>query len=533
MAEGAVAASGPVAPEVGARVLEAGGNAADAAVATMLAVFVTGPVMSSPAGGGVAVVRDPRTGEAEAWDFFSRIPGRPATTLDPRGVEFAELKVRYGPNTVVGFHVGRGAAAVPGCLAGLVALHRARGRRPLSEVVAPVAELARAGAEVRPMQAHFHRLFEAILRFDPSSAALFAPAGRLLEVGDRVRVPAYAAALERMADEGRDPLTRGAQRDALLAEFGAPRGLLTRADLDAFEPAVRPALRAGFRGAEVLLPAAPSLGGELVALGLALLEPLDLPADLGHPDLLRAVAAAHEAATLARLQAASEGAPAGWLADPEAARTWRPTFERLLDRGGEGAALPGGEHPELPGNTTHVSAVDEDGLVVSMTTSSGESCGVLAPGLGLSMNNFLGEEDINPAGFHAGVPGGVLETRMTPTIVRTAEGGLHALGTGGSSRITSVVLQAVLRLALGEADPAALVARGRVHRAPEGTFVEAEGLEPAALGALVQAYPGVEVFPRRDLFFGGLHVVARGPSGGLAAAGDPRRDGGAALTRSR
>jgi gamma-glutamyltranspeptidase/glutathione hydrolase len=521
---GAVAACGEAPATLGAEVLEDGGNAVDAAVAAMCAVYVAAPVMSSPAGGGVAVVLPEAGGEPEAWDFFPSYPGLPASGLAPRGAEFQDLVVDYGSGATQVFHVGRGAAAPPTALAGLLALQQAHGALPFEAIATRVAAMAREGVPLSPIQARFFQIFEALLTYDESVRAHFAPGGTIAGEGERLPAPGYAAALEEAARTGVDPLTRGSFRRPLLAEFGAPRGFLTAADLDAVEPGTTHLIRVRYRDAEVWLPGPPSLGGPLVALMLRALEQDPLPP----------AATPERAVRLGALMAAAEeeqganpsGGEPGWATLDRAARV--AARARELEAAGPPAPEPG----PLPGNTTHVSAVDDRGGAVAITTSFGETCGVSVPGLGLAMNNMLGEEDLHPAGFHSGVPGTPLPTRMTPTLVRTGAGRVVALGTGGSHRITSVILQGVLRLVDQGRDLEEVVAAPRLHRCARGTYLEAVGLcgleGGSSVAALKAADPGAKVFERADLYFGGLHVAGVDADGECRAVGDPRRDGAAA-----
>lgn len=517
---GAVAACGESAVAVGAEILVAGGNAIDAAVAAMCTVYLAAPVMSSPAGGGVALVLPRQGAQPEAWDFFPAYPGLPAAALEAAEAEFRDLVVDYGSGATQVFHVGRGAAAPPTALAGLLALQQAHGALPFQEVATRVGDLARTGVPLSAIQARFFQIFEALLTFDESTRAHFAPGGRIAGEGDRLPAPGYADALAEAARTGVDPLTRGSLRGSLLEEFGAPRGFLTGADLDAVEPRTTHMIRVSYRDAEVFLPGPPSLGGPLVALMLEALVQ-DPPPPPGDPERAVRIAAVMAAAEEEQ-QAHPSGGMAGWATEGRAARV--AARARELEPGPR-TRPPG----PLPGNTTHVSAVDEQGGAVAITTSFGETCGVGVPGLGLAMNNMLGEEDLHPEGFHSGAPGTPLPTRMTPTLVRTGAGRVVALGTGGSHRITSVILQGVLRLVDEGRELGPLVAAPRLHRCARGTYFERVGLcgveGVPTVEALKAADPGARIFDNPDLYFGGLHVAGVDAEGRCEAVGDPRRGG--------
>jgi gamma-glutamyltranspeptidase / glutathione hydrolase len=181
------------------------------------------------------------------------------------------------------------------------------------------------------------------------------------------------------------------------------------------------------------------------------------------------------------------------------------------------------------GSTTHITAIDADGVCASVTCSNGTGSGLVVPGTGVHINNMLGEEDLNPLGFHRHQPGRRMPSMMSPTVV-LREGELEAgLGSGGSNRIRSAILQTIVRLVCDRRGVAAAVNAPRVHF--EAGAVEAEpGIDEAALERLAERGYEVVRWADRNVFFGGVHAVARDPATGeLAGAGDPRRGGAVAV----
>jgi gamma-glutamyltranspeptidase / glutathione hydrolase len=164
-----------------------------------------------------------------------------------------------------------------------------------------------------------------------------------------------------------------------------------------------------------------------------------------------------------------------------------------------------------------------------VTCSNGTGSGLIVPGTGVHVNNMLGEEDLNPLGFHRHDTGHRMPSMMSPTVI-LRDGELEAgLGSGGSNRIRSAILQAVIglvdrRLAVQEA-----VEAPRVHF--EAGIVHAEpGIDDGALRTLEARGLEIARWPDRNVFFGGVHAVARDPeTGTLAGGGDPRRGGAVAL----
>ena len=297
-------------------------------------------------------------------------------------------------------------------------------------------------------------------------------------------------------------------------------GTLGRDDLAGYTPQAREPARAAFRGREMLTNPPPASGGILIAFALALLERLD------RTDL-ESVVGAMEAAQAAR----DENFMAGLLEDG--------FLERFLEgsrldaaaaavgdrrRAGAGPVQPG----DALGSTTHITAVDGDGRCASVTCSNGTGSGLVVPGTGVHVNNMLGEEDLNPLGFHRHRPGVRMPSMMSPTVV-LRDGELEAgLGSGGSNRIRSAILQTVIHLVAEDAQVSAAVEAPRVHF--EAGEVHAEpGIDETGLERL--AGRGYEVirWPDSNVFFGGVHAVARDPgSGAMRGAGDPRRGGAVA-----
>src|SRR5437588_259176 len=181
------------------------------------------------------------------------------------------------------------------------------------------------------------------------------------------------------------------------------------------------------------------------------------------------------------------------------------------------------------GSTTHIAVIDAAGGCATVTCSNGSCSGVIVPGTGVHLNNMLGEEDFNPLGYHRHEPGRRIPSMMAPTVVLRDGAPEVALGSAGSNRIRSAILQTILRVMDDGLPAEQAVAAPRVHY--EGRMVEAEpGVDDSALVALEQAGWRVQRFRERNLYFGGVQAVARDPeSGELSGGGDPRRGGAAVV----
>ena len=444
-----------------------------------------------------------RGAETALIDFFVAAPGRDGTE---RGVDLDPVPVHFDAETVQTFYVGPASCGVPGTAAGLALALRRFGTAPPGELVEAGVRLAREGAPVNAEQAYILDILWPIHERLPGTRELYAPEGRPLGEGDVFRFPELAEALERFGAEGAEPFCRGEVAAALAGHVREQGGTLGPTDMAEYEAIERRPIHAPFRGAEVFTNPPPSSGGILIAYSLGLLERLGERS--GPEQLVAALGAANEA----RGEEFAEG-----LYGEELERALLDP-RRLDLRAGE-----------LLGSTTHIAVLDGDGMCASVTCSNGSGSGVLVPGTGVILNNMLGEEDLNPLGFHAIAPGRRVPSMMAPTVVRR-DGEIElGLGSAGSNRIRSAIVQTVVR-AVEQGMPA-----GEAVRAPrlhvEAGIVQAEpGIDERAL-ARIEAR-GVPVLrrPRINLFFGGVQAVARDPSSGeLSGGGDPRRGGSVAL----
>ena len=488
---GVVAAGHPVSARVGADVLREGGNAVDAALGAMLASFVCEPLLTGLGAGGYMLVVAP--GENPALlDFFVGAPGRGS---DPaRRADLIPVRVSFGDAIQV-FNIGAASVGTFGMPAGVCEAARRFGRMPLQRLVAPAAALARDGVELNAQQSYIVEILGGIVTSTPECAALFAPAGALLHTGELVRQPELAETLERLGSEGSRPFYEGDIGRAVSDWVGTRGGMLTREDLLAYDVVDREPLRVSYRGRDVVTNPPPSAGGILIARALALLD-----AGPERPSVPQIVAVM-EQTQRERTSEFLEG-----LADPE---------------------FVAGFLSSKLGSTTHIAVLDRDGWACSVTCSNGSASGVVVPGTGIHLNNMLGEQDLNPLGFHRHPPGRRLPSMMAPTVVlRNGEAEL-AVGSAGSNRIRSAILQTIIR-AIDDGLPAQdAVDAPRVHF-EDGVVYSEPGIDPEGLRS-----SGLELGPfrARNLFFGGVQAAARAPGGSFSGGGDPRR-GGAAIVVS-
>lgn len=521
---GVIAAGHSQTAAAGAEMLQQGGNAVDAAVAAAFASFVSESALVNIGGSGIAQVYNPATGQAVVYDFFSAMPGLSPAGPAPAGLDFRRVLVDFGAAQQP-FYIGRGSVAVPGAVAGLGLMLAERGTLPLAQVLAPAIRLAREGVIVTEMQAYITGLLTAILTDTPELAAIYAASGRIAPAGERLRFPQLAVTLERLGAEGTALFYTGDVARQILADQQTNGGLLTETDLATYQVRRSEPLAVAYRDYTILLPPPASDGGVLIAFALELLADQPLP-DLEHNgfDHLR---------TLIEVMRLTHQARAAWERgdSPKTVagilgKTNLQTYRRRLQATLAGAApWPEPRLRQGPANTTHLSVADAGGMIVSITTSAGESAGFLVSETGVMLNNMLGEIDLHPNGFHQLPAGQRLATMMSPALVLHRGRPVLAVGSGGSNRLRSAILQTIsnvidFQLPLSEA-----VEAPRLHF--EAGLVQLEGgIAAGVAGQLEAAGYRVNRWPARNMFFGGAHSVGRRPgSEEWTAAGDPRRDG--------
>jgi gamma-glutamyltranspeptidase / glutathione hydrolase len=490
---GVVAAGHPLTAEAGARVLREGGNAVDAALAAMLVSLAAEPLLTGLGAGGYMLVAGGGQ-EAALLDFFVQAPSDPRADGDGYVAALEAVDVSFGDAAQV-FHIGPASCGAYGVPAGVCEAASRWASVPLAELAAPAARLARDGVALNHEQAYIARILADLLTSTPECAALWAPSGRVLREGDVLRNAELGDALELLGEQGAEPFYRGAIAAAVCDWLRERGGWLALEDLAGYGAIARAPLEVGYRDRLVLTNPPPNAGGTLIAYALALL-------DRGPtPPTLRGIVEAMVAAQSERTPEFLDG-----LGEPG-------FLERFL-----GSRL---------GATTHISVLDADGRACSVTCTNGEGSGVVVPGTGMHLNNVMGEQDLNPFGFHLHPPGRRMPSMMAPSIVlRDGEVEL-VLGSAGSNRIRSALLQTIVGAVDRDLDVHAAVAAPRVHF-EAGVLYAEPGIELDQLAGLEAITAGAEQrivrFADLNLFFGGVQAV-RSRGGALSGAGDPRRGG--------
>jgi gamma-glutamyltranspeptidase/glutathione hydrolase len=438
--DAAVAAGHPATTAAGIEILAAGGTAADAAVAACLASCVAETVMTGLLGGGHGIYFDAASRSVRSLDCFCAVPSGTGAPLVELDVPFGEELVHYA--------VGAASCAVPGVPAGLDALWRAHGRLPWAELCAPALRLAREGVPMPPAHVACLAMLEPVMTMR-EGGRIYAPAGRLLQAGERLEQPGLVTALELVAAEGAASVYRGAIAESLLALASERDGVLTREDLAAYEATWVEPVEVAYAGTRFLTRS-----------GLAGIAPAleRLPALAGIDETAR---------TLALLDALAEGGP--------------------------------------DGHTTNLVTVDREGSACVLTTSLGLGSGDWLPGLDLHLNSMLGEVDLLVGALE---PGTRMQSMMAPSIALDGQGAVLAIGAAGGTRLRTALVGVVSAVLDEGLTPQDAVDRPRVHRA--GAVVNAEpGVDEGALAGLERRGLTVRRWPDRHHYFGGVSLVSR------------------------
>jgi gamma-glutamyltranspeptidase / glutathione hydrolase len=507
MAQGksVVAAGHELTVRAAAEILEDGGNAFDAALAGVFMTFVAEAVFSSPGGGGFLMARRANRDAVSLFDFFCETPRkrRPASE-----VEIFPIYADFGPAKQE-FHIGLGSSATPGAVPGLFVLHEALCKLPMKRLVEPAVRAARAGFRLNEFQAYLFTVIAPILTASAGVAKIFAPGGKLMTAGATFRNEALAETLEWLAEDGARLFLDGDVGKAIVAQSLALGGHLTYDDLKQYRVELREPLYWRHAGATVALNPPPAASGPLIAFGLAYVEALQEGG--GRLDAL-ALKHAMEATNEARA-IHGEGL-ASRLAGGVLAKELREAQR----------------HPQAYRGTTHVSVIDEDGNAASVSLSNGEGNGTIVGNFGFMLNNMLGEEDLSAGGLHAWHEATRLSSMMAPTIILESDGTVTALGTGGSNRIRTAILQVAVNLLDYRMSLEDAVEAPRLHVERDGKTSFEPGFPEAVQADLLALGDKAHAWPERNLFFGGVHAARRHPKGEVEGAGDPRRQGVAFVT---
>ncbi|MGH9218019.1 MAG: gamma-glutamyltransferase, partial [Vicinamibacterales bacterium] len=529
---GMVITQSDIASQVGFEVIKSGGNAIDAVVATGLALAVTHPTAGNIGGGGFIVYR-PATGEPAAYDFREVGPSRSSP----------EMWLTDGKYDFDKHHNSHLSVGVPGTVAGLHLAWKEAGSKPWKELVAPAIKLARDGFEVS------HGLARSLAgQLDdfqkyPASLAQFSKNGKPYEAGDILKQPDLARTLTRIAEQGPAGFYEGETAALIEKEMRANNGLITMADLKAYQAKKRTVVKGTYRGYDVIGMPPPSSGGMAVIQMLNVLEGYDLKANgYGSAKNIHLTAEAMRRAFADRARYLGDpdfekDIPLPMLISKDYAAQQRKTINP--DKASKSSTSSFTWTSESP-ETTHVSIVDAKRNAVAMTYTLeyGYGSRIVVPGAGFLLNNEMGDFNAAPGltdergliGTNPNLarPGKRMLSSMAPTIVSRDGQLVMVTGTPGGRTIINTVLTTILNVIDYGMNAQEAVDAGRMHHQwlPDRINIERFGFSAdtikmlQAMGHTVnegnnQGAAQVIVFNQKDNMLEG-GVDRRPPDGGAA-----------------
>jgi gamma-glutamyltranspeptidase/glutathione hydrolase len=511
---GVIAAGHQKTAEAGIEMLRNGGNAFDAAVAAILASFVAEPGLTSAAGGGFLLAHTQRN-QNILFDFFAQTP-RQKRTRDE--INFYPVEVDFG-GAVQEFHIGLGSMAVPGNIAGVLHVHQRLGRLPFKVVAEPAIHYANKGIQLSAFQYYcLTKVLEPIITTYKEGQQIYIPTGEIIAPGGVLIMKDFGDTLAYLAENGSREFYEGEIARQLVKDCQELGGYLTLEDLRNYRVIEREPLIIDYRGNTLLTNPPPSSGGTLIAFALKLLSKIDLGnIGFGTSSHLEILAKVMQLTNEARKDGYDANLYQSNIAEKFLADDHLADYENKLV-----------ETNNKWGSTTHLSVVDSEGNAASVTTSNGEGSGYVIPGTGIMVNNMLGEEDINPQGFHFWQEDVRISSMMAPTIVLKDAQPEIVLGSGGSKRIRTAILQVISNILDFQMSVNEAVESPRVHWENEAFHVEPGWPEEEVNKMTIPADNQLVQWQEKNLFFGGVHTVRETSQGLIEGAGDRRRDGGVA-----
>ncbi len=538
---GMVASGNGYASDAGLAMLERGGNAVDAAVATAFALGVVEPMMSGLGAGGSAVIWNQAAGRADYVDFYSA----------------AGAVIDTGLPSLRGSATPRG-VGVPGAVAGLLSMQARFGRLTRADVLAPAIRLAAEGHTANSLLSRMVSADTGKLGRHAGARRIFLANGRPVRAGDPIVQPELAATLRLIAEQGAGAFYSGPLAQAFVATMRAGGSTLTEADFAGYQPRWERPLCGTYHGRVVLTAAAPQSGMQVLE-ALNLLEPLDLPA-LGLPSRVPAafdalvgalrvavtdrdawVGDAHHVAVpqagisskafaATRRGAMTEPAKGRltpgdpWAADraaPEAACT--PYAPAGAATGPRVAALGTPDEGQLA-ETTHLSVVDAEGNAVSLTNTLGVNFGTGTWANGVFFNSALFNFARNDSGPNAARPSHIPASTISPTLLLRDGRVEMVVGSPGSAAIPPAIVETIVYTLDYGMDPLQALRMPRVIPSAGGRVQIEDGFAAEVLSRAYARFGDIVTSPPVDQGFGGVHVLVR-TRGRWVGAADPRRSG--------
>ena len=482
-------------------ILKFGGNAFDAAIGAVF-VSMTSEFALTGAFGGGTLLGIQNNSTPFIYDFFVDCPD--CHSSDKK--DFKEIEIDFG-NAKQKFNIGKGSIAIPGNLMGLIKIQKEHGCLNLQDVLSYAIDYANQGVLINKNQSEIINLVKPILLFDQVGKKLYSNNDLFLKTGKLFKNPQFADFLNIVIKKGYKYFYNGVGLDLILSHCGE-NSYLTKSDFKTYEVKKRKPLSMSYKGYDIFTNPSPSFGGSLIIFLLKLLK--DSNSKINLLNLIKTM----NLTSLARDEVCLNPNDEKQIDNIFNNNIYNKYLNLCTDNF---ANYIGGF-----GSTTHVSILDKKGNAASITTTNGEGCGYVIPEYGIMMNNMLGEEDLNPFGFHKWNIKRRLPTMISPTIISKNNIPEYVLGSGGSNRIRSANVQVILNLIEKNMNLNDAIENPRIHLEGKELYCE-PGIKIESKEIINQL--SLKLFKQKNVFFGGVNAVSR-----TEAIGDSRRGGCGIIT---
>ena len=502
MKYGAIATGSKESLDCAKHIFKEGGNAFDAAIAAVFS-SMTSEFALTGAGGGGALLGINKGQNPILYDFFVDCP-----PITDKKIDFGKVEVDFG-NTKQSFFIGKGSIAIPGNIAGLLLAHKENGILPLHAILEPAIHLAENGLKLSSYQAYINSLVEPILLLTDEGRDLFTINNEFLKEGDYFKNKKFADFLVQLSRYGKDFFYNGPCSELINNKFSND-SYITLDCMDKYVVKKRTPVNFQIYDYNIFSNPAPSCGGTLISFLFKLLNNANKISDsLDLIDLIKAM----EITSIARKSNTTNPADTNEIKKILSERIFNKYLNCFISNNyTKNKSILSGF-----GSTTHISVLDVNGNAVSVTTTNGEGSGHFIPEFGIMMNNMLGEEDLNPFGFHNWNTVRRLPSMISPIIACKNNKPKVIIGSGGSNRIRSANIQVIINHLIKKMTLNDAVSSPRIHLEGNNLYFEPKINIPnhADFKDLQKIS-----FENKNLFFGGVNSVNT-----LEAVGDERRGG--------
>lgn len=439
-------------------ILEAGGNAFDAAIAGVFSSMISEFLYTGAASGGAMMIK--KNGKPPLLiDFFIETPAvTPEKIQDFRTIyaDFGDIKQE--------FNIGSGSVGIPGTLPGLISIHKQYGSLPFSTLVEQAVKLSRTGSILSKNQEYVTQVLFPVVSNNQDLFSLFSKNGKLIKKGDTFKNKQLGDFLEQFMYQKNPEAFYKEEVCPIFFDSMKNGGFISLNDLQDYSPKIRRPLNINYYGHDIFLNPEPSTGGRLINDGLKFLS---------------------NEATISK-----------------------KVFEKALLK------IQTLNQKDMVGSTTHLTVIDGENNVSSVTTTNGVGAGFLFKDTGIMPNNILGEKHLNPFGFHNWKLKQRIPSNICPTIIQKGEKNIISLGSAGSSRIISAILCVITNIINKKMSLKRAIATSRIHL--EGNVLHCESdNENVEFKSKEIVY-----WNEKNMFFGGVNACSLNES-----IADKRRNG--------